>query len=130
MTLHEAIAICDELRPGNVYSNEMKTRWLNELVGMIHTQVWLDAMEAWQFLAYTYDADEEDYPILDIPLPYDRMFWLYLCAMADFAQGDYEKYQNTYAMFNDVLEDYKIWYINTHHPGYPDADLREVEGYA
>ena len=129
MTLKQAIAICDELRPGNRFSNELKTRWINELVGRIHTQVWLESMTTWQYFVYEYEEGADTGPILDIPIPYDRMFWVYLCAMVDFANGDYEKYENTYAMFNDVLRDYTILYINTHQPGLLMPKLKEAEGY-
>lgn len=118
MTLEDAIKICNELRPGNSFSDELKTRWLNELQGMINVQIHLEPLGVMEGISYTWPDDKESG--LTIPLPYDRMYWLYLCAMVDFANGDYEKYKNTHDMFNEVLRDYRLWYITTQEPGKPD----------
>ena len=115
MTLEEVIGICNELRPGNAYSDELKTRWLNELQGMINVQIHLEPLGVMEGISYKWPDDRGSG--LTIPLPYDRMYWLYLLAMVDFTNGDYEKYKNTYDMFNEVLRDYRLWYITMQEPG-------------
>jgi len=130
MTLTEAIALCDQLRPGNKWDNDLKTRWINELQGRIHVQIHMTALRPMKEYQLEYPKNEGDVdPELDVPTPYDRMYWLYLCAMVDFANGDYEAYNNTYKLFNNVLTDYKIYYLSTFDPGKHTSQARRSEGY-
>lgn len=118
MTLTQAIAICDELRPGNKWDNDLKTRWINEVQGRIHVMIHMTALrplEEYQ-LEYPHNPGDID-PELDVPTPYDRLYWLYLVAMVDFSNSDWQAYENSYALYNDVLKEYKKYYISTFEPG-------------
>lgn len=50
-----------------------------------------------------YDNGGEPLPV---PPPYDRVYWLYLTAMLHFADGEYDRYQNSMALFNSAYGDY------------------------
>lgn len=111
MTLREVIERVDEIKP-NAFSEDTKTMWLNECEGMVQTEVLLFASE--DILVYDFDADK-DAELLVKP-PHDKLYWVYLAAMIDFANGEYNKYQNTMQMFNNSFNEFMGWYARTYRP--------------
>ena len=61
----------------------------------------------------TYDG--KDSILLVLP-PHDKMYWVYLSAMIDFAFGEYTKYENTMAEFNQRLGEYTRWFATFYKP--------------
>ena len=111
MTVSQVIRIVDDIKP-NAFTNETKTAWLNEVEGMVQTQVLLLAPE--EIIAYTYDADG-DRELLVHP-PHDKLYPAYLEARIDYANGEYNKYQNTMQMFNAFFEEFMRWFALTYRP--------------
>lgn len=56
MTVAQVIQVVDEVKP-NAFSNEEKTRWLNEVEGMVQTEVLLFASE--EVITYSYEQDKD-----------------------------------------------------------------------
>lgn len=110
-TLKSVIDMVDEIKP-NAFSNEAKTQWLNECEGLVQTEVLLFASE--EIIAYHYDADKEK-ELLAQP-PHDKIYWAYLTAMIDFANGEYNKYQNTMQVFNSFFSEFMRWFALNYHP--------------
>ena len=54
--------------------------------------------------------------------PHDKLYPAYLAAMIDFANGDYDRYQATAAMFNSHFGDYMRWYAQTLRPADREGD--------
>ena len=54
--------------------------------------------------------------------PHDKLYYLYVIAMMDFANHEYEKYANDTMVFNEALDDFaKYWqrkYRYSHKEGY------------
>lgn len=115
-TLKSVIDYVDEIKP-NAFSNEAKTKWLNECEGLVQTEVLLFASE--EIITYHYDADK-DKELLAQP-PHDKIYWAYLTAMIDFANGEYNKYQNTMQMFNSFFGEFMRWFALNYRP----ADTHE-----
>ena len=121
MTLSELIAAVDEVKP-NAFSNETKTDWVNEVEGMVQTEVMLLALQ--ELIVYDY-ANDKDTGLLVDP-PHDKLYRSYLAAMIDYANGEYSKYQNTMAMFNAQFSEFMRWFAtryrpaDTHGPVYRD----------
>ncbi len=111
LTLQQCIDAVDEVKP-NAYGNETKTRWLNEIEGKVQTEVMLIAGA--DVIQYSY-PENKDWELLVGP-PYDGLYPAYLAARIDFANGEYEKYQNTMQMFNDIYTDFVRWYAATYAP--------------
>ena len=42
------------------------------------------------------------------------MYLLYLCSMIDFANAEYDRYNNDMAMLESVYGDYERYFNNTH----------------
>ena len=111
MTIQEAITYAKAVKP-NAFDNDTLTRWLNELEGMVQTQVLLLRTEA--IITYTY-AQDADTTMLVRP-PHDKLYPAYLEARIDYANGEYNKYQNTMQMFNGFYGEFMRWYADTYQP--------------
>lgn len=111
MTLDQLIAKVDEVKP-NAFSNDRKTDWVNEVEGMVQTQAFLFAPE--EFIAYSYDVDK-DRELLVAP-PHDKLYAPYLEAKIDYANGEYEKYNNSMQMFNSFWGEFLRWFALVYRP--------------
>ena len=116
MTLAGVIAMVDDMKP-NAFSNDTKTQWVNEVESMVQTEVLLFASE--QIITYTYAQDSTEE--LLVQPPHDKLYWSYLVAMIDFANGEYNKYQNTMQVFNAHFGEFMRWFARNYRP----ADTHE-----
>lgn len=128
----DAIRMADSLKP-NAFTLEQKLMWVNELEGKIQTLIHgidpsqtassepeedeeavvpADMDEAKAFVQYALPDDEET-ALIALP-PYDGLYWKHLCAMIDYANGEYDKYAASQAVANKAYQDYAKWYIRTH----------------
>lgn len=105
MTLSDVISSVDEIKP-NAFSNETKTKWLNEVEGMVQTEIFL--MTTVGCIQYDYEKDKDT--VLLVNPPHDKLYVPYLEAKIDYANGEYEKYQNTMQMFNSFYSEFMRWY--------------------
>lgn len=110
-TLKSVIEYVDEIKP-NAFSNEAKTQWVNECEGLVQTEVLLLADA--ELISYSYDTDKDKE--LLVKHPHVKIYWAYLTAMIDFANGEYNKYQNTMQMFNAFFGEYMRWFALWYHP--------------
>lgn len=110
-TLKSVIEYVDEIKP-NAFSNEAKTQWVNECEGLVQTEVLLLADT--ELISYSYDIDKNKE--LLVKHPHVKIYWAYLTAMIDFANGEYNKYQNTMQMFNAFFGEYMRWFALWYHP--------------
>lgn len=108
MTVIGAIRMADGLK-NNDYSMEMKIAWVNEIEGKVRMEI----MHEKTFVPFALPDDEDAQ--LAAPVPYDKLYRYYLCAMIDYANGEYDKYQNSMAMFNESYGDFWRHYIKTAH---------------
>lgn len=118
MTANQVIAYVDGVKP-NVYSDEDKYQWISTLERMAanevrHVQVKISLPD---------DADRE----LAVPAPYDDLYSLYVEAMIDFHNREYNNYNNTVLLFKERLEQYKAWYIQN-NPRCGARNFRNVMG--
>ena len=120
-TLQSVLEMIDSIKP-NAFSDEAKTAWVNEVEGLVQTEVFLLAVE--DVVQYRWPADSG--AILLAKPPHDKIYWVYLSAMVDFANGEYDKYANTMQMFNQFFGEYMRWYARTYNPADGEA---EVKGY-
>lgn len=103
MTMNEVIEHVEGVKP-SAFSDNDKYRWINTLEGMISEQV-----HGTEPVVYDLPADA-DMPLL-VAAPYDDLYILYVMAMIDFHNREYNDYNNTMLMFQERLEQYKVWYI-------------------
>ncbi len=111
MKLKEVIEFADSIKP-NGFTDEQKTRWLSDCEGMVQTQVFLLAPE--EIVTYHWQEDKET-ELLVCP-PHEKLYISYLCALIDFANGEYGKYQNSMQMFNSEFSEFMRWFAGAYRP--------------
>lgn len=111
MTVSEVIQAVDDIKP-NAFTNDTKTAWLNEVEGMVQTEVFLFAPV--DVIQYDYTKDKDTKLLVDPP--HDKLYPAYLNARVDFANGEYNKYQNTMQMFNSFFGEFMRWYALNYRP--------------
>ncbi len=110
MILQAVLDMVDKIKPGNPYDTATKIQWLNELEGDVQSRLLKTAPQ--EIIQYT-EADLD--ATLLIPVPHDKVYWMWVSAMIDFANGEYQKYQNTLQMVNDAYDKYAKWFHRHFH---------------
>lgn len=107
-TMNSVIEYVDGVKP-NVYSDDVKYKWINTLEGLISREVMGEDAPEYAL------PDDADMPLL-VSHPYDDVYSLYVAAMIDFHNREYNNYNNSVLMFTERLEAYKAWYIQRNMP--------------
>ena len=116
MTIKEAIALCDELRP-NHYSEEVKIRWLSKLDGRIYRELLLTHADCSVNHFSGYDASTQGDTLLLVPAPYDEDVYNYfLQAQIDKENGETTRYNQSITMYNAAFRAYANAYHSDHMP--------------
>ena len=110
MTVKEVISKADRLRP-NTLTNEEKTKWLCDFENRIYNEIYCTHKCD---IPFTKVAEATEDTELFVASPYDEMYLLYLCSMADFANAEYSRYNNDMAMLLSIYEDYERYFNNTY----------------
>lgn len=119
MTLRELIDFVKTLRPGAPFSDSIFITWINELEAEIQSNVFLLDISSMVF----HKAAEEAVLADDA---HTKVYWMYLCAMIDLANGEYSRYQDDVTIYNGLMSDYRIWYSERYDPANGRA---EISGY-
>ena len=117
-TMNTVIEYVDRVKP-NAYADDDKYRWINTLEGLVSHEV-LNSNAPGYIL-----PDDADTPLL-IVSPYDDIYHLYVSAMIDFYNREYNDYNNAILMFQERLDQYKVWYIR--NGGCTPTNFRRVMG--
>lgn len=114
MTIAEAIAAADALRPGNPYSEAQKRAWLMMLDGRIR----LEVQQGDPQTVPVYPAPEEGTasPTLLVPEPFSEIYPAYLESRIDFADLEWEAYSVSARNYNALYDGYAKWYLRGHRP--------------
>ena len=108
MTCEEVISRADKLK-NNAFPVEIKLEWLNDLERRIQTEIFLYGPE--ELRIHASPAEE----VFGHPAFLD-LYEAYLLAKLDLARGEYRKYQNGQAVYEDALKSYMKWYAETKRP--------------
>ncbi len=98
MTVKEIIDYTDKLKP-NSFDFETKLVWINQVEGMVQSEIMKTPIEEISLASDEYDA-------LSVKHPYSQIYSLYIISMIDFFSGDFVKYQNSSAAYNDAMRLY------------------------
>ena len=113
MKIKDAIATARALTP-DAFGDEALFNWINQLEGQLASQVFLMAPAEVEQLHYTYPEDLET-ELLVVP-PYDEVYTAYLKAKVDAANGEYNKYANSMAIYNAVYAAFVCWFCQLYDP--------------
>lgn len=116
MTIKDCIDMVDNLKP-NQYTILDKVQWLSFIEGVIINDV-LKTHEGYDGKYDDFSGYSEDK--LSVPLivqsPYDRLYTAYLKMKIDEENGETARYNNSAAMFNSYMDEFKKYYNKTHMP--------------
>ena len=110
MKLNDAIRMADALRD-NAIAEEQKVIWINELEMKIQSLILRTAPDDMEVYALPEDGETE----LLVPRPFDKVYYLWLAAMIDYGNAEYDKYQNDKAMADAAYSDYAKWFMRHFH---------------
>lgn len=115
MTIIEAINYIDNIKPNN-YSQEDKIRWLSNLDWTVKAEI-IDTHEGADEVTFGgYGVDSPIDTELLVPPPHSDMYFRWLEAQIDYANGEYGKYNNSMAMFDAAYSAYTNYYNGNHMP--------------
>ena len=109
MTIGQAISQTRKLS-GNAVEDATLCRWLSELDG----RLMLDFYKGGEWMSYSL-PDDEDHELL-VPFPWDELYVHYLEAMVYYSNGEFERYRNSYEMYNKKELDFRQWYARNQLP--------------
>ena len=121
MKIGELIAYVTAVK-GREFPPEVYDVWLNEVEGLVQTRVHLIPDEA--VVRLVRDAEDPEAfneTVLSAPFPYDKLYAPYIEAKIDFANGEYDRYENSMAMFDQFFTEYMAHYAQVYRP----ADRRK-----
>lgn len=104
MKISELIQKVQEEKP-NTFTDEKVLTFVNEVEADVSEQLRL--IEPKQ-----YTSDDMETELL-VPSPYDRLYVSYLKAQIDYANEEYDSYQNNAAQHVQDFRDYVDWVIRT-----------------
>lgn len=125
MTIKECIDIVDDLKP-NQYSPKVKVMWLSFIDEIIINEV-LKTHKGYdgRYDDFTgYSEDKLSVPLI-VKSPYDRLYTAYLKMKIDAENGETARYNNSAALFNSYMMEYRKFYNKTHIP-LSDAEKRAI----
>lgn len=116
MKIKECIDNVDNIKP-NQYSTREKVQWLSFIDETIINDV-LKTHEGYDgryddFMGYS--EDKLSVPLI-VPSPYDRLYTAYLKMKIDGENGETARYNNSAALFNTYMMEYRKYYNKTHLP--------------
>ena len=115
MKIIEAISKIDDLKH-NTYSQSDKIGWLSRLDAMAKSLV-IDTHEGGEGVVFSgYDENTDIHTEMLIPAPFDDVYLRWLEAQIDYANSEYEKYNNSAEAYNTVWQAYQNHYNRTHMP--------------
>lgn len=128
MTVRQAIEYVDTVKP-NAFPETVKVAWLAGLEGRLAAEIFhMAPLEIRRHFDYRYPADM-DTELLVEP-PHDDIYTLWLEAKVDYANGEYDKYQNTMESYNGHYADFLRWFCGLYDPvqGYFSEEVRGANG--
>ena len=132
MTINQLITLIDAIKP-NAFPTSAKIRWISNLECRIASEVLLLTPE--ETVTYNYSAKTENTALaceLIVNPPYDDIYDSWLTAQIDFANGEYNKYQNSMQQFNARWDSFVAWFSSYYRPadGYPSDENTAAAGWA
>ena len=99
--------------------------WINEAESIVQLDVLLLREADMRVYDYTEDRDTE---LLASP-PYDKLYRAYLVAKLDEANGEYNKYANTYQTYNNAVGEYQRYIARVYNPAEHPLKIADDTAY-
>lgn len=103
MTVKQIIEYTDKLKP-NSFDFDIKLVWINQVEGMVQSEIMKTPIDKIEMM-----TGEDD--VLSVGHPYSQIYSFYIISMIDFFSGDFVKYQNSSAAYNDAMKTYSKYVL-------------------
>lgn len=116
MTIKDCIDLVDNIKP-NQYTIKEKVMWLSFIDEIIINEV-LKTHEGYDGRYDDFEGYSEDklsVPLI-VPSPYDRLYTAYLKMKIDQENGETARYNNSAALYNTYMLEFRKHYNKTHLP--------------
>lgn len=122
MKLHDVIDRVDEIKPNSV-SMELKIAWLNEIEGLLYTEILLKH-EGEEREMPEYDMDTDPDTELLVPTIYGDLYLFWIMSKIDLQNMELDKYNNDRTLFNNAYDTFSDYWTRTHMPITTVRELR------
>ena len=111
MKVRQAIELASVLKQIDQvnYPDILMLQFLNECEGKLQTEF----LHIADVDCQRYTEDDMDMDLIVGP-PHDKLYYAYLCAMVDFTNGEYAKYNNSIIVANAFMAEWAAWFNRTH----------------
>lgn len=113
MTIDQAIAEADELRP-NAVSVTTKRRWLSRLDSLLETEVFDRFVGGHEIEHDDYTDETPGLTVLLCPDPYSDIYPAYIAMQCELQDGQAERYNNMMDIFTVRMEAFRAYWNRTH----------------
>lgn len=103
--MKDVIATVDDMYP-NTYDRKDKEKWIKELERRIEIEI----------IAKHENPERVEENQLYAPEPYADIYIHYLELKMDNSNGEYDRYSNHKALFENTYHDFAVYYNGTHMP--------------
>lgn len=114
MKICEAISRLDSLKQ-NTYTQSDKIEWLSRLDSMVKKHI-IDTHDGADVVFTGYDDSTDTETELLVPDPFAEVYLRWLEAQIDYANGEYDKYNQSILMYKAAYDGYVNYYNRTHMP--------------
>ena len=115
MTILEAIHRVDALRH-NTFTQEEKVQWLAQVDALIDREVIRTHEGSGEHSFRVYDEQTPLEQELLVPPPFDELYLHYLCAMMDYHNAEFDRYNRSMGLYQAVMTAFTNFYNRTHLP--------------
>lgn len=120
MKLSEVLAKAKLFKP-NQYDDSVLTAWVSELDGQLHATLFATRQNA-PVLSAPYNHIVDPDVILLVPFPHDNLYVLWIMAMVDYFNQEYDLYSNDMAIYNKAYDAFTASYAQ----GHPQVSTGEI----
>lgn len=112
MTLKECKEFVEKIKP-HAFDEDTVTEWINEVDGYVQSEIML-LNTPLNLTRYNWE-EHKDTELMVKP-PHDKIYRDYLEAKIDYSNGEYNKAENSFAMYNEHILEFTVWFIEMYHP--------------
>lgn len=120
MTVRELFDFIKGVRPGFAFSDAQMMVWLNEIEGKVQTDIMLLDPAVNEDGTVTglveYDVTTDMDTELIVPFPWNKLYRYFMLMSIDLYNGEFQRYGNSFAQFNEAYEEYAAWYAQNIAP--------------
>jgi len=113
MTVRELFDFIKGVRPGFAFNDAQMMVWLNEIEGKVQTDIMLLDPAVGEDGTVTglveYDVTTDMNTELIVPFPWNKLYRYFMLMSIDLYNGEFQRYGNSFAQFNEAYEEYSAW---------------------